>query len=187
MGEENEIQADSSRSLILCALVVLIFCITFRNFIRQAVSQIWRLFERYMFGDFQAKYNGRMNSRKKALFFDGLSQMAEDAGRPLHVLEIGAGTGANFAYFPDGTTVACLEPDTHYSDELKKAAGRFPRIQLEKLHHGFAEDMAMIESGSIDAVVSTLVMCHVRNIDKCLQEIIRVLRPVRMKRCLCVY
>jgi len=181
MGKEKEIQPDSSRWLIL-ALVVLVFCITFRNFIRQAIGQMWRHFERYMFEDFQAKYNGRMNSRKKALFFDGLSQMAEDAGRPLHVLEIGAGTGANFAYFPEGTTVACLEPATYYTDDLKKAAGCFPGIQLGKLHPGFAEDMAMIESESIDAVVSTMVMCSVRNIDKCLQEIIRVLRPVRIKQ-----
>jgi len=34
-----------------------------------------------------------------------------------------------------------------------------------------------VESGSVDAVVSTIVLCTVGKPDQCLQEIIRVLKP----------
>ena len=59
-----------------------------------------------------------------------------------------------------------------------KNAASFPQIQLGEFHVGFAEDLSAIESGSVDAVICTLVLCSVRSVDRCLQEVIRVLRPV---------
>lgn len=168
--EEEDIY--KSRWLIL-ALAVLIFFITFRY----ASRRILKYFEARLQNWFHAKYNARMNRRKKALFFDGLSQLMEKTGPPLHLLEIGAGTGANFPYYPDGTIVSCIEPVAQFSDKLMENAGRFPGVQLGEFYCGFAEDMAMIASGSVDAVVSTLVLCCVTNINKCLQEIVRVLKP----------
>ena len=179
MEEENEVKWDKSRWLIM-ALVVVICWLMFRKIVRNAVRRMWLRLDSFLLDQFSVNYNKRMHSRKKALLFDGLSQMTRDAGRPLRVLEVGVGTGANFAYYPDGTTVACVDPSAEYSDRLQKNAERFPGIHLE-LHRGFAEDMAMIESGSIDAVTSTMVMCCVRDIDKCLKEIIRILRPVGIK------
>jgi ubiquinone/menaquinone biosynthesis C-methylase UbiE len=43
---------------------------------------------------------------------------------------------------------------------------------------GFAEDMKEVEDNSIDIVVSTMVLCSVRSIQKTLNEIQRVLAPV---------
>jgi len=180
MDKENKVNGDISRWIIL-ALAFLVAWLTFRRIFRKTVRRIWKYFEALWLSNFQEKYNDRMRSRKEALFFNRLSQMINDAGRPLRVLEIGPGTGANFAFYPDGTTITCLEPVAEYHDLLIKNAGCFPQIHLGELHRGFAEDMAMIDSGSIDAVISTLVLCNVRSIDKCLQEIIRVLRPVRIK------
>ena len=177
MQEENEAKADISR-WVIWALVFLISWLTLRKIFRKSFQRLWNFIDSRLLDHFQEKYNDRMRRRKEALFFDGLSQMMKDAGRPLHVLEIGAGAGANFAFYPDGTTVTCLDPGTHFTDLLIKNAARFPQIQLGELHDGFAEDMSMIESGSVDAVISTLLFCSVDNIDKCLQEIIRVLRPV---------
>ena len=150
----------------------------FRNIFKKIIGRILKRILAILLRSFQEKYNDRMRRRKEALLLDGLSQMMKDAGRPLHVLEIGAGAGANFAFYPDGTTVTCLDPETVFNDELIKNARGFPQIQLRELLTAFAEEMAVVESGSVDAVVSTLVMCSVRNIDKCLQEIVRVLRPV---------
>jgi len=182
MDEENEVNGDNSRWVVL-ALALLICWLTFRRTLRKVIRRVSQhihlhYFDAYFLAHFTKMYNERMHPRKEALFFDGLSQMMKDAGRPVRVLEIGVGIGANFAFYPDGTTVTCLEPTVEYYDKLVENAGRFPRIQLGEIHRGFVEDMVMIESGSFDAVVSTLVLCSVCDMDKCLQEIIRVLRPV---------
>ena len=173
-------EADNSR-WVIWTLVFLVCCLMFGKIFRKFVHRIWKYLDTLMMDYSQKMYNDRMHSRKEALFFNGLSQMIKDGSRQIRVLEIGAGTGANFSFFPDGTTVTCLEPSTQYHDKLIKSAGRCAQMQLGELHTGFAENMALIESGSIDAVVSTLVLCSVHNIDKCLQEIIRVLRPVCIK------
>jgi len=182
MEDENVIKVDKSRWLII-ALAFLICWLLFRKLVKNAIYGLWKRLDALLLNHFARKYNDRMHSRKTALLFNGLRQMTKDAGRPLHILEIGAGTGVNFAYYPDGTTVSCLEPVSQFTDKLMKKASQFPGIQFGELHSGFAEDMATIESGSIDAVVSTLVLCCVNNIDKCLQEIVRVLRPVGIKQC----
>ncbi len=49
---------------------------------------------------------------------------------------------------------------------------------MERFILGKAEDMKDIEDGSINLVVSTLVMCSVQSIEKSLKEIQRVLAPV---------
>ena len=177
-----DLENDAFKSRwVIGALVVLVCWLTFGKILRKFVYRMCMYLDAFMLDNFTKKYNDRMHGRKEALFFNGLSQMIKDGGRPIRVLEIGAGTGANFAYYPDGTTITCLEPSTQYHDKLIESAGRFPLMKWGELLTGFAEDMAMIESGSIDAVVSSLVLCSVQNIDRCLQEIIRVLRPVSIK------
>jgi len=179
MKEENKVFGIESRWLIV-ALIFFILWLTSRK-IKKSVLQVKRYFDSFLLDYVQKKYNVRMYSRKKALLFDGLSQMMENTGRPLRVLEIGAGTGANFPYYPDSTIVSCIEPVAQFNKKLIAAAGGFPRLQFE-FHDGFAEDMAVIESGSVDAVVSTLVLCSVTDVDRCLKEVIRVLKPVSIKR-----
>ena len=49
---------------------------------------------------------------------------------------------------------------------------------MERFVVGMAEDMKDIADGSIDVVVSTLVLCSVRSIEKTMKEIQRVLVPV---------
>jgi len=163
---------------IILTLLLIVCWLIYRRVLRKSVRGMCKSIVARFMDKFQTKYNERMYSRKKALLFDGLSQMATVAGRPLHVLEIGSGAGANFAFYPEGTTVSCLDPVPQFRDILMKNAGRFPQVQLGELYVGFAEDLAVVESGTVDAVVCTLVLCSVRNIDKCLLEIMRVLKPV---------
>lgn len=177
MEEESEVAMDKSRWAMI-ALAFLICLLTFRKLFSNPIYRWWRRFEAGFLDGFQVKYNERMHTRKEMLFSRGLGEMTKELGRPLHVLEIGAGTGANFAYYPEGTTVSCLDPEPGYNDRLLNNAGRFPGIRLGQLVVGFAEDMSAIESESVDAVVATLVLCSADDVDRSLKEVIRVLKPV---------
>jgi ubiquinone/menaquinone biosynthesis C-methylase UbiE len=87
------------------------------------------------------------------------------------VLEIGAGTGANFEHYPADARVVALEPDPFM---LRRAeAKRRPNIDLRQAP---AEDLPFADA-SFDAVVATLVLCTVRDLPRALSEIRRVLRP----------
>jgi ubiquinone/menaquinone biosynthesis C-methylase UbiE len=90
------------------------------------------------------------------------------------VLEIGAGTGENFPFYPKDIQWIGIEPNV-YMHETLLANAREHGIQGE-LRAGTAETLDMPDS-SVDAVVSTLVMCSVRAQDTVLREILRVLKP----------
>ena len=102
--------------------------------------------------------------RKRDLF-------ADLAGR---VLELGPGTGVNFRYLPAGIEWIGIEPNP--------AMHPFLREEAESL--GFSVDLRAetaegFELGdeSVDAVISTLVLCSVTDLGLMLGEIHRVLRP----------
>ncbi len=90
-------------------------------------------------------------------------------------LEIGAGTGLNLAHYPDGLDeLVVAEPDPAM------------RRRLERKVHEIGRDARVIDApaeqlpyadGSLDTVVSTLVLCTVDNPDLVLRELTRVLRP----------
>ncbi len=90
------------------------------------------------------------------------------------VLEIGAGAGANFAYYPPGIHWIGIEPNLYMHPSLLKAAEQYG-ISGE-VRSEVAERLP-VEDASADAVVSTLVMCSVGDQDGALREIRRVLRP----------
>ncbi len=90
------------------------------------------------------------------------------------ILEIGAGTGANFAYYPRGVRWLGIEPNVFMHDNLLKMAEKHG-IQGE-IRVGVAERL-QADDNSVDAVVSTLVLCSVADQDAVLREILRVLKP----------
>ena len=123
------------------------------------------------------EYDRRMATRKRQLFDDLESlKHARGDGR-LVILEIGSGSGSNFVYYPVGSEVICVEPNEHYKAALYDNARQRPGVQISAYLVTSAEKTRDVESASIDAVLSTLVLCSVSNIDQCLQEIIRVLKP----------
>jgi ubiquinone/menaquinone biosynthesis C-methylase UbiE len=92
------------------------------------------------------------------------------------VLEVGAGTGANITFYPDNVTRLVLtEPDKHMRKLLKQ---RVNNLYLENVGvaSGAAEQIEA-DNESFDYVVSSLVCCSVRDLQACLSEIRRVLRP----------
>ncbi len=90
------------------------------------------------------------------------------------VLEIGAGTGDNFAFYPPDVRWIGVEPNVYMHPHLLAAAKR-SGISGE-LRTGVAEHLPA-DDQSLDAVVSTLVLCSVSDLTQVLHEIVRVLRP----------
>ena len=111
-----------------------------------------------------AKYEAEMSDRKRELFSD------------LHgnVLEIGPGTGPNLRYYPSDIHWTGIEPNSHMYPYLQQEAERLG-LDID-IKSGTAERLDA-EDNSIDAVVSTLVLCSVENLSTVLQEVLRVLKP----------
>ena len=107
----------------------------------------------------------RLYGARKRVLFQGLGPT---------VVEIGAGTGVNAAYFARGTRWRVAEPNGYVPADLARAAERHG-LALD-LHAGGAEALPFADA-SADAVVSTLVLCSVSDPSRVLAEVRRVLRP----------
>ncbi len=122
---------------------------------------------------FAAIYDKQMRSMERAFMAEmrrrALSDLKGD------VLEIGAGTGANFAYYSADARVTALEPDPFMIERAKAKLAELgsTNITVQLLP---AERLPLDDS-SVDAVVSTLVLCTVDDVPRSLAEIRRVLRP----------
>lgn len=94
------------------------------------------------------------------------------AGR---VMEVGAGTGANFPHYPpEVTEVIAIEPEPHLRRLAEAAAAAAP-VPVT-VTNGVAEHLAAPDGG-FDAAVACLMLCSVRDRDAALAEMLRVLRP----------
>ena len=91
------------------------------------------------------------------------------------VLELGPGTGANFAYFPRGMRWTGIEPNLFMHDRLKAEAQRHGFTDID-IRASTAERLDVPDQ-SMDAVVCTLVLCSVSDPALALREILRVLKP----------
>jgi ubiquinone/menaquinone biosynthesis C-methylase UbiE len=90
------------------------------------------------------------------------------------VLEIGAGTGANFEYYRNGARITAIEPDPYM---LERARARAAEASVEiDLQQAPAEALPFSDA-TFDIAVSTLVLCSVADPRQALAEIRRVLRP----------
>jgi SAM-dependent methyltransferase len=90
------------------------------------------------------------------------------------VIEVGAGHGLNFAYYPAGVAQAvAVEPEPHLR-ALAQAAAKDAPVSIE-VKTGVAE--APAEDGEFDAAVTSLVLCSVSDQAVALSEIARALRP----------
>src|SRR5690242_1017533 len=91
------------------------------------------------------------------------------------VLEIGPGAGANLRYLRDGTVRWIgVEPNPFMERYLREEAARLG--MAVELRLGTADHLP-VDDGSVDAVISTLVLCCVPDQQQALQEILRALRP----------
>jgi len=91
------------------------------------------------------------------------------------VLEIGAGTGANFEHYSSDARVIAFEPDPFMLERAREKLDALGRTNVD-LRQAPAEELPVADA-SFDAVVSTLVLCTVRDVPRALAEMRRVLRP----------
>ncbi len=110
------------------------------------------------------RYERMVAERKRALF----------TGIGGNVLEIGPGTGPNLVYYPSGIRWLGVEPNPYMYPYLRQAASK-AGLQAD-LRPGLAERLPA-EDNSMDAIVSTLVLCSVSEPEGVLREIRRVLKP----------
>jgi ubiquinone/menaquinone biosynthesis C-methylase UbiE len=109
-------------------------------------------------------YEKIVHERKELLF----------AGLQGTVVEIGPGTGTNLRFLSRQVRWIGIEPSAYMHEYLHAEALRlnFP----VDIRAGSADNMPLPDA-SVDAVISTLVLCSVPDLDKTLNEIHRVLKP----------
>ena len=91
------------------------------------------------------------------------------------VVEIGAGTGLNIAHYPDEISELVLtEPEPAMRRRLARRLQRYARVA--RIVDAPAERLPLADA-SVDTVVSTLALCTVKDPERALREIARVLRP----------
>jgi ubiquinone/menaquinone biosynthesis C-methylase UbiE len=97
------------------------------------------------------------------------------AGLSGRILEVGAGNGLNFPHYPATVTeVLAVEPEP-YLRRLALAAARQAPVPM-RVVDGAAEALPAHDA-AFDAVVASLVLCTVAELDRALAEAHRVLRP----------
>ncbi len=91
-----------------------------------------------------------------------------------HVLEIGCGTGLNFAHYPAAAEVTAIEPLEEFRTfAAARAKAAQARITVEE---GDAQALPFPDA-SFDAALETMVFCSVPDVQRGLRELRRVLRP----------
>jgi len=88
------------------------------------------------------------------------------------ILEVGAGTGLNFIFYPPGSAAVASEPSR---EMLRIAEGRLPANGV-RLLQSEAERLPFA-SGSFDAAFATLVFCSVSSPAQAFAELRRVVKP----------
>jgi SAM-dependent methyltransferase len=107
-----------------------------------------------------------------------LSQLREEnlAGLNGRVLEVGAGTGTNFALYPQTVEhVVALEPEPSLRELAERAAVNAPVPVTVRA--GAFEDLAAAGEGGFDAVIASLVLCSVADPREALAQALRALKP----------
>ena len=90
------------------------------------------------------------------------------------VVELGSGVGANMRYLPVGARLIAIEPNPYMHTRLRRSArSRGVALEIRRV----VGERIDLPDASADAVISSLVLCSVRDPNAVLAEIRRVLRP----------
>ena len=133
-------------------------------------------------GSFWEKFQAKMLYNQIEVMDNYLGERKENLMSKLHdgtVLEIGIGTAPNFKYYGRNVDkIVGVDPNPAVEAYAESQAARLLGQDKDKfqLIQGKAEDLPF-DDNSIDAVVGTHIMCTVKDLDKALSEILRVLKP----------
>jgi ubiquinone/menaquinone biosynthesis C-methylase UbiE len=120
----------------------------------------------------------RMYRRMAAEFENkGASEHRDEllAGLAGRVIEVGAGTGLNFAHYPKTVTeVLAVEPESYLRTVATQAIGD-TSVPI-RVVEGTADELPATDA-EFDAGVASLVLCSVPDQPSALGELFRVIRP----------
>jgi len=120
---------------------------------------------------FAAMYDRIIAASEQKWLGEARRQMLE--GLTGKILEIGAGTGANFQYYSPQAQVTAIEPSQHF---LKRARNKIALAQASiELKGADAEELPFPDD-TFDAAVATLVFCTIPYPLQALSEVQRVTR-----------
>lgn len=121
-----------------------------------------------------------------ARIYTRVAEMSERRGGAAHrrellaglhgqVVEVGAGSGANFTHYPTSVSaVLAVEPEHYLRERARRAAAR--ASVAVSVEDGGADRLPG-GAGSFDAGVVALVLCTVPDQQRALAELHRVIRP----------
>lgn len=96
------------------------------------------------------------------------------AGLSGRVLEVGAGTGSNFAFYPDAVTeVVAVEPESQLREAAVAAAAAAP-VPITVVASTVE---ALDPAEPFDAIVCSLVLCSVERPEAVLRQLFSLLKP----------
>ena len=127
---------------------------------------------------FAAVYDRVLAGPERAGLADARADLLADAaGR---VLEIGAGTGANLAHLSPAAveSLVLVEPSAPMRARLVRHVGKLQdRLPADtRVVDGSAGALHVV-NGTVDTLVSTLVLCSVPDLDAAVTELRRVIAP----------
>lgn len=122
---------------------------------------------------FAAVYDALIRPGEKRLFSKVRPRLLGDLSGD--VLEVGAGTGLNFAHYPKGVRVVATEPDPFMRERAGQRARELDTSGIEV--RGADAEALPFADGSFDHVVATLIFCTVADAARGLREIRRVMKP----------
>ncbi|HYH27196.1 MAG TPA: class I SAM-dependent methyltransferase [Actinomycetota bacterium] len=118
-----------------------------------------------------------------ARFYDWLARKAAPVEDPFRreilegvrgrVLEVGAGSGLNFAFYAEDARVVAAEPEPNMIRQARTRAAKAP-VPVTMVRA--AAEALPFRNGAFDAVVLSLVMCSVRRPGTAAAEVRRVLQ-----------
>lgn len=91
-----------------------------------------------------------------------------------NILEVGAGTGKNFPYYPEGVEITAIDFSDRMLDRARKKVARHgTAVHLQQM------DVQNLEfnDDTFDSVVASFVFCSVPDPIKGLEEVARVCKP----------
>jgi SAM-dependent methyltransferase len=125
-----------------------------------------------MRGRFNARFFTALDSYINWLVRD--HKRAVFSGLPAELVEVGPGVGANFRYLPPGCRLTAIEPNPYMHGALQRRAAR---CGIDVQIRSITGDAIDLDDQSVDAVISSLLLCTVADPGQVVSEIRRILRP----------
>ncbi len=130
----------------------------------------WVTIQPVIYDLFAKRYDKFLAPLEKRFLSEWRRETLSYLPKEARIVEIGAGTGANFAFYPKCKhSIAC-----ELSFEMLKFAKHKTAPALLVQTDG---ESLPFSDGSFDAAVATLVFCSISNPGKAFAELIRVLKP----------